>query len=139
MNVIQPLFLGVIALGTSAVAVKSFLPTPIVQAASSQWEYMQLEVPATFQSELDEEWARNENAYMRALTDKSQKHYTFNMPQLTALGREGWELVSAVPASETTHPNFGNSGYVTGLQPNMRPGSVTLLFKRFWTQPTKTP
>ena len=44
-----------------------------------------------------------------------------------------------VPASETPHPNFGNSDYVTGLQPNMRPGSVTLLFKRSWTPTPETP
>lgn len=49
---------------------------------------------------------------------------------LKANGNKGYELVSVVPLTETSHPNFGNSQYVTGLQPNVRTGSILYYFKR---------
>jgi hypothetical protein len=50
--------------------------------------------------------------------------------QLAALGNEGWELVSNFVENETAFPNFGDSQYVTGIQPNIRPQRAVLLFKR---------
>jgi hypothetical protein len=50
--------------------------------------------------------------------------------QLATLGAEGWELVDSLLEVETAFPNFGNSQYVTGLQPNVRPQRAVLLFKR---------
>ena len=50
--------------------------------------------------------------------------------QLNTLGGEGWELVSSYLEMETAYPNFGDEKYVTGIQPNIRPQSVVLLFKR---------
>jgi hypothetical protein len=50
---------------------------------------------------------------------------------LNALGLEGWELVTSYLENETTHPNFGDSQYVTGLQPNIRPQRAILIFKRY--------
>lgn len=55
---------------------------------------------------------------------------TPNDSLLNALGLEGWELVSSYLEMETTHPNFGDSKYVTGLQPNVRPQRAILIFKR---------
>lgn len=57
---------------------------------------------------------------------------SFNDPtgQLNNLGKEGWELVSTYTEEETVHPNFGNSEYVTGLQPNNRTAVVNFVFKR---------
>jgi hypothetical protein len=46
------------------------------------------------------------------------------------LGAEGWELATSYLEVETAYPNFGNSGYVTGLQPNVRPQRVVFVFKR---------
>ncbi len=46
------------------------------------------------------------------------------------LGKDGWELVNSFLEHETVHPNFGNSEYVTGLQPNVRPSRLVLIFKR---------
>ena len=50
--------------------------------------------------------------------------------ELNGLGAEGWELVASYLELETSHPNFGNETYVTGLQPNIRPQRAILLFKR---------
>ncbi len=57
---------------------------------------------------------------------------SFNDPtgQLNSLGEEGWELVDTYTEVETTHPNFGNSEYVTGLQPNSRTSVVNFVLKR---------
>jgi hypothetical protein len=41
--------------------------------------------------------------------------------ELTLLGKEGWQLVDTILEMETTHPNYGSTEYVTGLQPNIRP------------------
>ena len=57
---------------------------------------------------------------------------TFDIPDstLSALGNEGWELVDIYTQTETVHPNFGNSQYVTGIQPNVRTSEVNFVFKR---------
>ncbi len=49
---------------------------------------------------------------------------------LNKLGDDGWELVSSYLEMETAYPNFGSSDYVTGIQPNIRPQRVVLIFKR---------
>lgn len=50
--------------------------------------------------------------------------------QLNEMGSQGWELVDVYTMTETIHPNFGNSSYVTGLQPNVRTSEVAFVFKR---------
>jgi hypothetical protein len=50
--------------------------------------------------------------------------------ELAALGSGSWELVSDYLEMETAFPNFGDTQYVTGLQPNIRPQSLVLIFKR---------
>ncbi|MCM1484243.1 MAG: DUF4177 domain-containing protein [Muribaculaceae bacterium] len=50
--------------------------------------------------------------------------------ELNRLGDEGWELVDVYSRVETVHPNFGNSQYVTGLQPNTRTEAIFYVFKR---------
>jgi hypothetical protein len=50
--------------------------------------------------------------------------------KLAQMGAAGWELVGTILENETVYPNFGDSQYVTGLQPNMRPQRALLLFKR---------
>ena len=49
---------------------------------------------------------------------------------ISKLGDEGWDLVASYLEMETSYPNFGSAQYVTGLQPNVRPQRVVLLFKR---------
>lgn len=60
------------------------------------------------------------------------KYNTIDIPQeeLNALGSEGWELVTSYLEMETAYPNFGNEEYVTGIQPNVRPQCVVLIFRR---------
>lgn len=57
---------------------------------------------------------------------------TFNDPtgQLNKLGEEGWEVATSYTEENTVHPNFGDSKYVTGLQPNTRTATVTIVLKR---------
>lgn len=50
--------------------------------------------------------------------------------ELSLLGKDGWELVDTMVEVETTHPNFGNSEYVTGLQPNIRPQRAVMIFRK---------
>lgn len=50
--------------------------------------------------------------------------------RLNELGAEGWELVSSSLEIETAYPNFGNSSYVTGLQPNVRSQAIVSILKR---------
>jgi hypothetical protein len=49
---------------------------------------------------------------------------------LNLFGKDGWELVGVYPTTETVHPNFGNSEYVNGIQPNVRTAEVNFVFKR---------
>ena len=49
---------------------------------------------------------------------------------LNNYGKEGWELVTSYLEMETAWYNFGNEGFVTGLQPNVRPQRVVFVFKR---------
>lgn len=49
---------------------------------------------------------------------------------LNSYGIEGWELTTSYLEVETAFPNFGDANYVTGLQPNIRPQDVVLIFKR---------
>ncbi|TAL60234.1 MAG: hypothetical protein EPN88_16235 [Bacteroidetes bacterium] len=55
---------------------------------------------------------------------------TISESELNKLGGEGWELSTSFLELETAHPNFGNSEYITGLQPNIRPQRLVMIFKR---------
>ncbi len=50
--------------------------------------------------------------------------------KLDSLGASGWELVSVCTKVGTTHPNFGNKSYVTGLQPHIETTKFYYYFKR---------
>lgn len=84
---------------------------------NSKWEYKVLEF------------------YGDSLNRKDEQAFNFksiNVSEydLNNLGSDGWELVTSHLEMETAFPNFGNNSYVTGLQPNVRPQKVTLVFKR---------
>lgn len=63
-------------------------------------------------------------------SDYFSRTYADPTSQLNKAGQDGWELVSTYTEVETVHPNFGNSQYVTGLQPNTRTAVVNFVFKR---------
>lgn len=65
-----------------------------------------------------------------SLADFRPKQIAHFETTLNELGKQGWELVDTYTETETAHPNFGNSQYVTGLQPNVRTSGLTLLFKK---------
>lgn len=50
--------------------------------------------------------------------------------ELNVLGGENWEIVTSYLETETAWPNFGNSEYVTGLQPNIRPQALVIILRR---------
>lgn len=55
---------------------------------------------------------------------------TPSVESINALGKEGWELSTSYLEMETAWVNFGNDRYVSGLQPNVRPQRVVMIFKR---------
>jgi hypothetical protein len=54
----------------------------------------------------------------------------YNNTEVSKLGAAGWELVTSYLEMETAYPNFGKDEYVTGLQTNVRPQKLVLIFKR---------
>jgi hypothetical protein len=58
------------------------------------------------------------------------KEFDVSDESLNLFGKVGWELVNVYPTTETVHPNFGNSEYVTGMQPNVRTSELNFVFKR---------
>jgi hypothetical protein len=53
-----------------------------------------------------------------------------DVSQLNQLGAEGWEIVGSYLEMETAYPNFGDTDYVTGIQPNVRPQRLVILLER---------
>ena len=85
--------------------------------SNPKWEYKVLPVSA--------------DSYARTGADAS-KPTTVNPTdsELNQLGANGWELTTSYLEVETAYPNFGSETYVTGIQPNVRPQRVVLIFKR---------
>jgi hypothetical protein len=54
----------------------------------------------------------------------------FDKSILNKMGSEGWEMVGCYLEMETAFPNLGTGDYVTGLQPNIRPQCLVVIFKR---------
>jgi len=46
------------------------------------------------------------------------------------MGEDGWELVNSYTETNTVHPNFGSSEYVTGIRENTRTSVLNFVFKR---------
>lgn len=83
-----------------------------------RWEYKKM----TFLTEGD-----HDRTGLGAMSYSSIK---LDDSRLDTMGAEGWELVTSYLEMETAFPNFGKGEYVTGLQPNIRPQSLVLIFKR---------
>jgi len=110
------LLLAVAAVGLAAYGL--FRPAP-------KYAYKVVSVQAQFSQDPQASAYDKENAAKLVSTSVDIKD-----EQLAVLGQEGWELVGTFLEVETTHPNYGNSQYVTGLQANVRPQKAVLLFKK---------
>lgn len=83
-----------------------------MMACSHHWEYKIVSVEGTESTEYD------------------ARSFQITNEDLDIFGKEGWELVDIYTITETLHPNFGNSEYVTGIRENTRTQSVNYVFKR---------
>lgn len=93
-----------------------------------KWEYKTIEISAEYTSK---------NSLFISENDQELSNKTIPdlKNKLDVLGSDGWELVGVFLETETSHPNFGNTQYVSGLQPNIRPKKLVCMFKRqsnFW-------
>ena len=73
--------------------------------------------------------------YVKATTDfyssVSSKSVIPEESGLNKMGKDGWELVSSYLENETVYPNLLARGSgVAGLQTNVRPQRLVLIFKR---------
>jgi hypothetical protein len=82
-----------------------------------RWEYKKV----TFPSESNERVGSGALRYSTISVDE---------PLLDLMGREGWEMTGSYLEMETAFPNFGDEDAVDGIQPNIRPQSLVVLFKR---------
>lgn len=103
-KLIYLLFAIIIAIGIASCSQK--------QEETPKWEYKTLVVEA------------------RPYNDFAVPMISYPQERLDTLGSQGWELVDVYTIVETVHPNFGDSKYVTGLQPNTRLNRVNYVFKR---------
>lgn len=84
---------------------------------TNKWEYKVVTVQAEGHERSGAEAAKNSSV-------------TPSEEMLNKLGNEGWELSTSYLEMETAWYNFGKGEYVIGLQPNIRPQRVVLIFKR---------
>lgn len=106
--------------------IKSLLAVAILQLALSTLSYTRQGISNEGVWEYKVVSDYKENTYP---TQHPNNFYS-NDSLLAALGNEGWELVDTYTILETVHPNFGNSSYVTGLQPNVRTKELVFIYKR---------
>lgn len=81
----------------------------------SKWEYKIVRVPGQ-ESE--------------KMADFSPVVFNDQTTMLNKMGEEGWELIDTYTETNTVHPNFGNSEYVTGIRENTRTSVLNFVFKR---------
>lgn len=87
-----------------------------------RWEYKVVSFIAESPGALESSRVDTGAAYVSAVTPAETA--------LDGMGQEGWEMVGSYLEMETAWPNFGDAKYVTGLQPNVRPQRLVLIFKR---------
>jgi len=64
------------------------------------------------------------------MADYGSLVYGDQTTMLNKMGKDGWELISTYTEVSTAFPNFGNSGYVTGIRENVRTSVINFVFKR---------
>lgn len=83
-------------------------------SCTSNWEYKVVNVKST----------------EKETSEFNSKKFEVSDESLNLFGKDGWELVDVYETTETVHPNFGSSEYVTGMQPNVRTSEINFVFKR---------
>lgn len=63
-------------------------------------------------------------------SDINSKKADLSGGMINKYGKEGWELVDTYLEMETVHPNYSSNDYVIGLQSNVRPQRLVMIFKR---------
>jgi len=86
----------------------------VITSCASKWEYKIVTIKS-----IEKETSKFDPNEFR-VSDES----------LNLFGEKGWELVDIYTTIETVHPNFGNTEYVNGIQPNVRNKEINFLFKR---------
>lgn len=112
------ILIGLVCVAVGLLAWSIFKPAP-------KYAYKVVSVQAQFNNRATDNVINQKNA-----ADLGSTSVNLKDEELSVLGNEGWELVGTFLELETTHPNYGNSEYVTGLQPNIRPQKAVLLFKK---------
>jgi hypothetical protein len=109
------------AMGLALSCTEHAATTPVT-TISTKWEYKVVYVDALTHIKMGDA-AMELNGIDLVATD------------LDGYGKDGWELATSYLEPETAYPNLSeNPKYVTGLQPNVRPKRVVLLFKRLMLQ-----
>lgn len=85
-----------------------------IASCTTKWEYKVVTVKST----------------EKEVSNFDPKKFEVTDENLNLFGKDGWELVDAYTTTETVHPNFGNSEYVNGIQPNVRTAEINFIFKR---------
>lgn len=108
-----PVWVGVLlALAVVGIFINAFLQLASANVPKQVWEYKTIEFHAA------------------PADDSTTREVELDINKLESLGAEGWEVAGLWLETETVHPNFGKSEYVTGLQPNIRPSRLVVLLKR---------
>lgn len=94
---------------------KTFLfivATLALTACSGKWEYKIVTIENSNTSDFD------------------APEFKVSSEDFCLLGEDGWELVDVYTITETEHPNYGNTEYVTGIRDNTRTQSLNYVFKK---------
>jgi hypothetical protein len=108
--------------------IKSLLAVTILQLALSTLSYTRQGISneGAWEYKIVSDYKDKETIY----DSSDPNRFIISDSVLTSMGEEGWELVDTYTILETVHPNFGNSSYVTGLQPNVRTKELVFIYKR---------
>jgi len=97
-------------------------------SGSSKWEYKVMYYDAQKISSSEKNYVKTNDEFDRTVSSTS---ILPSDESLNNLGKDGWELVSSYVENETVYPNLLARGSgVAGLQPNVRPQRLVVIFKR---------
>jgi hypothetical protein len=93
-----------------------------------KWEYKTVYFDAEKIESLDKSYAKGSDFFKRTISSSS---ILPSDSSLNKFGIDGWEIATSYLEMETVFPNLLASGDgVNGLQPNVRPQRLVLIFKR---------